>query len=341
MLWKLGLAVAVSTSVAAAMPRRPLEKMAPVPPPPFSGSLSVLTYNIKGVPWPVAFGRRAALEAIGKRLQDMRLRQQAPQIVVLQEAFTPEAQNIGAAAGYRYIVNGPLADTAGPAGMTDRDRGFAAAARWWKGETAGKLVGSGLQILSDYPVVSVRRMAFPAFACAGYDCLANKGALLVSIAIPGVSTPVDILTTHLNSRRASRVKDERSIYAYRRQVNFLTEFVRSAHDLGHPLIAAGDFNVGSVPMRRRALLSDVHSRWTAHSSIRDALGQFRREGRVLTPDAAYALKRARDWQFYASGVNQRIDLTTIEVPFGRGPNSGGLSDHVGYIARFRLPATAA
>ena len=40
-------------------------------------------------------------------------------------------------------------------------------------------------LLSDFPIESVRRAAFPADACAGFDCLAAKGAMLVTVSIPG------------------------------------------------------------------------------------------------------------------------------------------------------------
>ena len=49
---------------------------------------------------------------------------------------------------------------------------------FWRGERSGKVAGSGLQILSDYPIVAIRRQAFPEAACAGYDCLANKGIVM-------------------------------------------------------------------------------------------------------------------------------------------------------------------
>ena len=216
--------------------------------------ISVLTYNVKGLPWPVARGRDAALEAIALRLRLLRAQARQPHIVVLQEAFTEKARSIGQTAGYPYIVDGPTASFPNPATPTVQDRRFMASARWWKGETQGKWVGSGLQVLSDYPVVGVRRIAYPAFACAGYDCLANKGALLVSVKIPGAPTPVDIITTHLYSKRSSGVPDERSLYAYRRQLGVLTAFIRDSRDPRRPLIVAGDFNVGAARPRRAARL---------------------------------------------------------------------------------------
>jgi len=304
--------------------------------PRFDGSLSVLTYNIKGLPWPVALGRSKALRTIASRLRELQSQKRAPDVVVVQEAFTAQARAMGAAAGYRYIVSGPTATDVTAAEMSAADHSFAARASWWKGETEGKYVGSGLQILSNYPVIAVHSMAFPAFACAGFDCLANKGALLVTLDIPGAASPIDIVTTHLNSRTASRVPDERSIYAYRKQVEALAQFIRRTHNPRYPLIAAGDFNVGSALPRRTALIDAVRSEWAPGTSVRDALNDYRNHGKILNSDAAYSLERARDWQFYSDGTAQKLTLTGIDVPFGRNDIDGMLSDHVGYVARFRL-----
>lgn len=296
-------------------------------------TISVLTYNVKGLPWPIASGRTEALDAIAVRLRSLRAASRNPHIVVLQEAFTAEARAIGRSAGYRYVVDGPDAELRSPVPLSPADRQFAAGARWWKGETEGKWVGSGLQILSDYPVLGVRRVAYPGFACAGYDCLANKGALLVSVAVPGLPTPVDIVTTHLNSRHSSGVPDARSIYAYQRQVGILSVFIRRSRDPRHPLIVAGDFNVGAALPRRAALMKDVRSGWSS-DGMRDALTEARR-AQQLVPDAAFALRRARDWEFFAPGGAAQLILTGLRVPFGHEPTGGMLSDHVGYVALFR------
>lgn len=305
---------------------------------PFDGSLSVLTYNVKGLPWPVALGRTASLESIGHKLRSLRDSGEAPSVAVLQEAFVEEARSIGRLGGYRYIADGPAPSDIRSTPMSSDDAAYASRAHWWKGETEGKFVGSGLQVLSDYPIVAVHRMAFPAFACAGFDCLANKGALLVTLDIPGAPTPVDVLTTHLNSRHASGVSDARSTYAYRRQVAELSAFVRRVHDPRFPLIASGDYNVGPVEARQAALFDAVRDGWVGDRPMRDALEEFKRQGGVLDADAAYELRRGRDWQFYFDGSRGKLALTGIEVPFGRDEAGNMLSDHVGYVARFRLSA---
>lgn len=338
-LWKIGIAVPVLLLLGARHPSILDTRLKPTPAPRFDGDLSVLTYNVEGLPWPIALGRSDALARIATHLRDLRLTGRAPQVVVLQESFTDEAQAIGVAAGYRVVVAGPDADTAGAAEMSPADRAYASGAHWWKGETEGKYVGSGLQILSDYPIEDVHRIAFPAFACAGFDCLANKGAVLATLRIPGAATPIDVLTTHLNSAAASQVPATRNLYAYRRQVGVLTQFIQAHHDPHRPLIVAGDFNVGAARARRNALLTDVHSKWTWGQPVRDAFGQLSEQGVKLASDAAWSFRRAKDWQFFSDGTRGQLRLTGIDVPFGREPSGTMLSDHVGYTAHYRFDTT--
>lgn len=307
------------------------------PPPVADGTLSVMTYNVKGLPWPVAWGRSDALDKIAGRLGAMHRTGTAPHIVLLQEAFVPAAQAIGAKAGYPYVVSGPDADDTKSAEITGAAARFAGDAHWWKGETEGKYLGSGLQILSDYPVTAVHRMAFPSYACAGFDCLANKGALMVTMSVSGVSRPVDVVTTHLNSRGASGVGSVRADEAYQMQVAALSRFVQKWHDPTHVLIAGGDFNVGKVKLRRTALLDSVTHRWAPGGGVNDALHADLAGGGRLPADAKISFQRAKDWQFY-SGGKVPFRVTSIEVPFGREKGGGMLSDHVGYIARYRLDA---
>lgn len=337
-LWMISATAALVLLLGARAPQAAETPPAPAAMPAFDGSLSVLTYNVKGLPWPVALGRASALGLIGNELRSLHAEGKAPAVVVLQESFTDDARAIGRIGGYRFVANGPSEQDVNAPRMSAADVDYAAGAHWWKGETEGKFVGSGLQVLSDYPIVATRRMAFPAFACAGYDCLANKGALLVTLRIPGAPTPVDVLTTHLNSRHASGTEDARSNGAYLLQVAALTDFVSRAHDPRYPLIASGDYNVGSAAARRVELLGAVRREWVKNGDVRDAYGEFRLQGGAFTPDAALSRDRARDWQFYSNGSLGTLALTGIDVPFGRDANGAMLSDHVGYVARFRLSA---
>lgn len=298
--------------------------------------LSVLTYNVHGLPWPIVESRSDELAAIGQRLAMLRREGRQPSVVVLQEAFTADAARIGAHGGYRYAATGPSADERDPISIAP-DPAFAAGASALKGETEGKWEGSGLRIFSDFPIVAVRRMAFPPQVCAGYDCLANKGALLVTIDVPGKG-PVQMAATHLNSHASSGVPDARSIIAYRAQVALLDNFLRGAVDPARPLIVAGDFNVGVAPGRWDALRPRAAA-WGALGGGQggEGLRACIAAGRVDRSDeAAFIVRRARDFEFFSSGTQTPLTPERADVTFGRDPDGRALSDHLGFSVTYRL-----
>jgi endonuclease/exonuclease/phosphatase family metal-dependent hydrolase len=305
----------------------------------FDGTLSVLTYNVEGLPWPFALGRPPAFAKMADRLEMLRRSGRNPQIVVLQEAFTSDAQAIGRAAGYRYVVEGPTASDVSDAPPNIADDRFAAAGSWLRGEALGRPAGSGLMLLSDYPIVRVRRMAYPDFACAGYDCLASKGALLVTVRIPGAPSPVDIVTTHLNSRQHSGVSDERSLHAYQRETAFLSAFINQWHDPANPMIVAGDFNAGRAQPRWSALRQAIAS-WHGQAPFQEAISEVARlriaHGAPLPDDMHAILRRAEDWQFFTSGREAALGALAVRIPFGHERDGTQLSDHIGYTALYRL-----
>lgn len=298
--------------------------------------LSVMTYNIEGLPWPVRLGREAAFTRIGGRLRALRLLGEQPHIVVLQEAFTDGAKRIGIEGGYRYIVNGPDRSWVAAPDTTEADRAFQRDASFLSGERSGKLLDSGLQILSDYPILSVRRMAFP--TCAGFDCLANKGAVLAMIAVPGLNEPIAVVDVHLNSRHASHVADDRSLYAYRRQIDALDHFLADNVKFGTPLMIAGDFNVGPRPARQAYFTAHLR-KWSeqAPGGVTDALRRCSVSPAIcgaMPSDAAFSMARARDWELSIPGRRAELAVDGLSVPFGHEIDDRMLSDHVGYVAYY-------
>jgi len=309
------------------------------PAPAFDGAFSVMTYNVKGAPWPVTHGRGRDLRAIGDRLRQLRTEGRNPHIVLLQEAFSADARAIARRAGYRFVVRGPGAGERTPEPASAPDAAFLAARSFFHGERSGKFFDSGLLLLSDFPVTNVHRLSYPAFACAGIDCMANKGALLATVEIPGAPAPVDIVTTHLNSRHHARVTDSRSLYAYSRQVALLAQFIAANHDPSHPLIVGGDFNVGRAPARGSALEASL-SAWGANAPVAEALaavtGGRGAQQEALPPDAAAVVRRNTDFEFFVPGRLAALTPRAIDVPFGREARGGMLSDHLGYTITFGL-----
>jgi len=318
----------------SAAPHEQFPKAAP-------GGLSIMAYNVKGLPWPLTSDRTADFARIEARLLAMRARGSQPHVIILQEAFTSPAKAIARRSGYPYVVEGPSRDLQSPVRPDARDRDFIEGASFFKGERSGKKVSSGLVLASDYPILSVRREAFPAFACAGYDCLANKGILMVTIAVPGRASPVTVVTTHMNSKKSSGVDPTRSLYAYRRQVETIDHFIARYRNPDLPVILAGDFNASSAE-RRTYLTTHSAANWTTKrrlpidNALQHCLKRNAPCGGALPAIAATVFEKGRDWQFFSPGYRSSIQVIGMAVPFGRERDGTMLSDHVGYDVTYCL-----
>lgn len=306
-------------------------------------TLSVLTYNIEGLPAPFAWGRGSAAAQIAERLKSLRAEGQQPHVVVLQEAFGDAQKAIGKDAGYKYIAYGPDRDLKSGETMTDADRAFAAKARFLKGEAIGKWRGSGLAILSDYPITAIHRAAFPAWACAGYDCLANKGVVMAEVQVPGVTKPIAVIATHMNSKNASGVGKARWDGAFALQVRTIRGFLAANLPSDMPYVFAGDTNVGKSD-ERRGWLADALPRSGGAAAVRLSLATCLGKDSgcmVEAPaQAEKAFRHGKDWQVYADGGAVKMQPLAIGIPFGADAHGRMLSDHIGYTTVYRLAALA-
>lgn len=313
-----------ATAVTAPHPVVPISPVAVRP-----GDLSVMTYNVKGLPWPLASGRPAALAAIAERLAGLRREGLQPHVVVLQEAFIPEAKAIGRLAGYPYVIEGPQSRQ-GPSLVRSLWR------EWHLGEGAPAQVDSGLVLLSDLPVRKVARAAFPAEDCAGYDCLAAKGVLIADLALPRGRT-VRVATTHLNCRKASGTSNDRSDAAFGRQAAFLGAMLARLRADGVPTVLAGDFNQGQRADRIAMLHGALDG--VPGAERLDALSRrfvVDPEGMARLSGAERIRERARDLQFVFDGGAARLVPTRVDVPFGPRADGTMLSDHIGYTVHYSL-----
>lgn len=318
---------------APTMPPQPVQNLdmlaASWPEP--AGDLSVMTYNIKDLPWPIASGRGTAVEAIGQRLAAMRAKGLQPDVVLLQEAFGDEARAIGRAAGYAHTITGPA--QAGTIAEPPLGPRYAAAAQFLKGEKSGSLLNGGLVILSDLPVSRVERHAFPEGACAGFDCLAAKGALIAWVRVPGAAQPVAIVDTHLNSRRATHVPEARADAAYRWQATALRKLLENRIAPDTPAIIGGDLNTGRVEARlaslNRPLLGKREQEELASLMDKGALWPSSKE------EVQGLVERNKDKILSRDGTRTRLVAERSWVPFGLTERQP-LSDHAGFIVDFAI-----
>lgn len=295
---------------------------------PATGPIRILSYNVEGLPWPLTHGRTEAAASIAASLRTLHARGEGPQVVAVQEAFGAAQKDIGRAAGYRYAAFGPSEDMAAAPATTAAERAYLDQASFWHGETEAPREDSGLAIFSDYPILAVRRIAFPRFACAGYDCLANKGMLAVALRVPGRAVPLIVLDTHLNARGASGVSDTRSFTAYRRQVDALHGFIGALTASKAPLVLAGDFNVGNDPLRQHYLAGAlIDGRDMTIAASESACGSDCR-AIAATPSVA----RAKTILAFRGAV--AAEGTTRS--FGTLADGSRLSDHVGVMRSFAL-----
>lgn len=294
-------------------------------PPSKAAELSVLTYNVRGLPWPLALNRGAALREIGRELAALRQEGRQPDVVLIQEGFRGEVATLVRESGYRYWARGPRrGERTAFEGDVVRPRDPL------KGEGLGKVFGAGLHVLSDAPILEVRTAAYN--NCAGFDCLANKGAMLVRVQPDWSPTPIDVVNTHMNARKASGAPHSRSQPAHHGQTRELNAFLLANRHAGHPLIVGGDFNTRNSPAR---YYHDALERpYTVVSEFCSQPGSGCGAG---APDTmAEPWLGTQDLQGFGDGA-LRVQPVRSEFVFDRGAQR--LSDHDGYLVRYRLSWT--
>lgn len=292
-------------------------------------TFSVMTYNVEGLPWPVRHGRGAALRKIGHELGAMRAKGVQPDVVLVQEGFRDEMWALIDATGYPYVARGPRKGQRDENYLRDEKTDYRRVKYRDRGEGLGKWGSSGLWVLSDHPIESVKSHAY--HYCAGLDCLANKSVMLVAVQVAGLSTPVEIANTHLNSHGASKVPSSRFNAAHHLQAEELGRFLQASRTPGAPLIVGGDFNVRRSPGRFDYMMSEypfmVVSRW-CHERPGACDTQISYDG-----DAPWL--NTQDLIGFLGGDAVEITPTAVEATFD-GAAEPVLSDHDGYKVTFKL-----
>lgn len=297
-------------------------------------TVSVLIYNVAGLPAPRGKNRGVAMDHIADELAAMKRAGTAPDIVMLQEAFIAKAGKIGARAGYANGVRGPLrTDRAMDLGLAPMVKDFKKDRRIVKGERIGKLTSSGLYIFTDYGIESVTQTPFGRNSCAGFDCLANKGVMLARISIPGVPEPLQLFNTHLNARGAAKVPLERTNQAYERQIVETGLFLKRAYDPALPFLYGGDFNTRHSDFRYGAKVETMPGADVRHyCAIKPNSCEV-----IPSWDGDAPWMDTQDIQGFASGARVKVTPVRIDALFDEPWKNGEPpSDHDGYLVTYRL-----
>lgn len=295
-----------------------------------TAEISVMTYNVAGLPWPIKKGRGKAMKRIAKEIETLHDAGEAPDVIVLQEAFSAPSAHIGAA--YPNRLRGPRARDRTTTDAPALDKDFKKARNRRKGERLGKLMPSGLYLFSNYPIVDSHMTPFRRASCAGYDCLANKGAMIAVIEIPGAPTPVQILNTHLNSNGRSGVKHERALAAHRQQVDEIGDLLARTLNTDWPLIYAGDFNTRNAEERFEHNARTMPGEFV----MQYCLAAAGRCDARLSWDGDAPWLDTQDLQGFSDGAKVEVRPVRAEAMFDKPVNGRTLSDHDAYLVTYRL-----
>jgi len=291
--------------------------------------LDVLTYNIEGLPSPARKGRTPFLQKIGEHLAELRASGNAPDVVMFQEMFSKAAAKGVVGADYPSLAVGPSRTQRRemtPLGSAEGKR------KPRKGEIGMHFSSGGLAITSEYPIVLQTAEPFSKHACAGFDCLSNKGVLFARIAVPGLPDPVDLFDTHMNSQKSSKVNVERRDSAHAVQTRELKAFVVEIGNFTNPAIAGGDFNMRGNDERYQTFKPEKHYT-LVHQYCLEHKGTCKVR---VSWDGDEPWMDTQDLLYFHDGNRVTVRPVRVETMFDGRPNSPKLSDHDGFRVLYEL-----
>lgn len=261
--------------------------------------IKILSYNVKGLPALINPGYDADRFAdIGDILAAHKAAGLAPDIVLLQEAFQSRANELSQHGGYPFVAMGPSNE---------------------------KLVNSGIQILSQFPIDYQQSILYKDEDCGTWDCFASKGAQIARIQLPGVPFLLTVANTHAQS-------DDDYNAPRRNQLQMLAHFLKSIFNPSAGLIVGGDFNTkpslfSYQDFKKRTGLTSVGELCLVPQNQCSLLGQT---------DRAKLLDDSNDQFFFVNGRQVSIRPISVERTFQHPYKGRMLSDHFGYETVFEI-----
>ncbi len=294
--------------------------------------LRVLSYNINDLPRLFGGERSERLDHIGRDLARRRAEGTAPDVVMLQEAFTRRGERLVALSGYPHVVRGPGRRIQLKPRAVSRRVHFTHY-KVPRRDTGGYLTNSGLYILSEHPVIAHHVEMFGEAACSGFDCLANKAVLHVRIAVPGLDEPLDLLTAHMQANIRTESKAYRRMEAHWRQTLIIADFLkRVLEGTGREAILAGDFNLRAPIERYDLFVQEIGAENLGLICVRNP--ESCEIGPGTSPPELWRL--TNDYHFLIPGDNLEIVPVFMSRNYHELVNGRPLSDHLGFEAVYEI-----
>lgn len=330
MIMALWLTLGAITAVAAA--GGVVEEDVPAPAAEEVIRLRILSYNVNDLPELFGGSSSPRLDHIGHDLARRRAEGTAPDVVMLQEAFTQRSERLVKLSGYPYVVRGPGRRATTTARELSR-RVHVTHIKVPRRDMGGFLTNSGLYILSNFPVVEHHVEMFGESACTGFDCLANKAALHVRVAIPGLDEPLDLLTAHMQANIRRESKASRRLDAHWRQTVIIRDFLkRVLQGSRREAILAGDFNLRAPIERYDLFVQEIGARNLGLLCARDFEGCEVGEG-TQRPEL---WRYTNDYHFLIPGDNLDIRPVFMTRNYDELLDGEPLSDHLGFEAVYEI-----
>jgi exonuclease III len=287
----------------------PVETPDPNNPSPVSDKfveLKILTFNVWGVPNPIAKDLVKRFTKIGTSINGFDL-------VNLQETFSDHSDDkIFATAAYQYKIR-------------NNNSSFLAA-------------GSGLGLLSKYPIVKTNFKRFS--QCSGSDCLSNKGVFFTRIKVPAIGE-VDLYNTHYQadiSKEDIRISDNKELEELLKQnesgnLTILTgDFNFSNTDISDSKSKAFlDFKKRFKPIDTFRVANPQATGFTSNSSLNTYVDKNEIPQRV---DYIFVLPEDRGIK--DKKPNYKTEVVNSNLVFNQPVDSTFLSDHFGLTTTLRI-----
>ncbi len=201
-------------------------------------TLKVLSYNINGLPFPLKARKKPLFIYIREELKKREIIGRAPDIILIQEAFTKKAyKHLISQLDYPYVLKGNISKTPSKERLEKcKEEGIRP-----KKCYSNKLLNSGLYVLSKYPILNWDRVNFGS-SCSGFDCFSNKAGIYLEVD-GGKFGNIDIFTTHMNASGKAIGGKRKMIAAKIEQIEKVEAFYQKNRKPKNPMVFAGDVNL--------------------------------------------------------------------------------------------------